>query len=115
MSFPTPQALRQAKESIYALKEKFKSDAENYDWLDARKTRNELRPNRLTHKAFDAVMMLEEKAGSSLDDLKGKQLLFKKESIGFVSHGQWKWLDHAGSRFSAQDLQWAEGYVNNTA
>ena len=119
LTFPTPEALSAARLAVRNLEEKFSADSRNPIWLDARKTRNELRPSRLTHKAFDTLLILEGEKHPDVQppafvkDMRGKMVKLGTKTYGMVYFGQWKWLQAATDRYTNEDLEWATAVVNN--
>lgn len=85
-------------------------------FLDAAKTRSELRPALLCHRAADILHDLEKEKGQSaliiFKDMKGKTVKVGTERFGYSLNGVWQWTAAAGRRYSADELYMAQAYIN---
>lgn len=85
-------------------------------FLDCAKTKSELRPAMLTHRACDILSDLEkEKVDAALvlsKDMRGKSVKLGQERCGYSLNGIWQWTQVAVRRHSVDELQMASAYVN---
>ena len=84
-------------------------------WLDAAKTRAELLPSRLVHRAHTCVSSSEEeRADGKLvleKDMRGKQLKAGRHVLGYSLRGEWKWTSFSEDRYSKETLEVLTGWI----
>ena len=106
LTFQVAQKLFAARDQLRALKKQGTTGRVIY--LDAAKTRRELRPSRLTHRAHDFLQRIEnEKTGPKetvVKHLDGKYLTISDANIGYSDHGCWKWTSKAADYYSSDQL-----------
>ena len=110
--FKEPQQLAEARDKIEALSLSFRTDLPNkYAFIVIRKSREELRPNRLVHRACDFLEDAmrdhnHDELKTVTKDIRGK--LVSNEGHGRVGGsiaGRWQWLPHfVRSNFLPQDV-----------
>ena len=85
-------------------------------FLDCGKTRDELRPALLTHRAFDILVDIEKDRTPNnkevVKDLKGKTIKVGGSRFGYSCYGQWKWTKAATDRYDEGELDAALCYIN---
>ena len=86
-------------------------------WLDAAKTREELRPSLLTHRCADVMTDVEAEKGADAKTvtkcLRGKSVKVGEPGarIGYSLQGKWRWTAFAANRYSEEDLNMATAYI----
>ena len=84
-------------------------------FFDACKTKGELRPGLLTHKAYDVIIDLEkgqDRPGKVLKDMRGKTVKVNDTRVGYSLQGVWAWSPFAVKRYNPAELEMATGFVN---
>ena len=84
-------------------------------FLDCAKTRNEMRPALLTHRAFDVVVDIEKEQSNPQQvtkDMRGKTVKVGNNRAGYSLHGSWYFTALAHNRYSESDIQMALAYSN---
>ena len=85
-------------------------------FLDAAKTRSELRPALLCHRASDILCDLEKERGAAglqvFKDMRGKSLKIGSERVGYSLNGVWQWTTAASRRYTLDELHMAGAYIN---
>ena len=83
-------------------------------FLDCAKSRGELRPALLTHKAFDIICDMESSRDDKIDaekDMRGKTVKLASKRCGYSLHGTWQWTPYAVQRYGAE-IDMMTAYVN---
>ena len=123
----TPIELERAKSAVRCAGIKFGNDpATPSVWLDLRKTREELRPARLTHRAHEYVEHLEnDNQDASGNDRKCQATKsLQKKTVALVHEGNeievgkvygrtFHWTAFAKSRYSNEELHQGSAFVND--
>ena len=86
-------------------------------WLDAKKTRQELRPARQVHRAAECLKDLGTSRHQMQDNLFEKNMLrrtvnYNGHMLAFVSGSQLKCANKAGDWFTDEELELCSGYAN---
>lgn len=84
-------------------------------FLDCAKTRNEMRPALLTHRAYDVIADIEKLQAHPLivtKDLRGKTIKVGANRVGYSLHGSFYFTHFAQQRYSESDIQMALAYSN---
>ena len=84
-------------------------------FFDACKTKGELRPGLLTHKAYDVIVDLEkglQLPGRVTKDLRGKCVKVNDTRVGYSLQGSWNWSPFASKRYQVAELDMASAFVN---
>ena len=87
-------------------------------WLDAAKTRDELRPARLTHRGAAALTDLESKRPDTsrgvVDKvMTGKQVKVANDVMGYSAYGNWIWTNAASERYDVDSLNMMKAWVES--
>jgi hypothetical protein len=114
-----PGLLDSIKPLIKALNRVYREEKTKKVYFDARKSRQELRPSRLVHRAWDYVMDVEmtkegEKA-TIAKELRGKFLTRNGVRIGASIGRQWRWLQTAWDKkngYTEQQLHLGLDWIN---
>ena len=100
--FASPQLLLQARIKITAMRKSFQTTSTRFVWLDAKKTRTELKPNRMTHKVNEILETFEgertEGTQTVSKDLAKKCVKVGTVVMGYSSGQQWKWTAEAAAQ-----------------
>ena len=88
-------------------------------WLGVGKTRDEMKPSRMTHWCQDVVTSIEAEKDDPqtvLKCLKGKfcSLGSITNRIGFSMGGTWRWSKVAVARYSQDELDMASAYIEGS-
>ena len=116
LTFETPAALQKAKQAM---------NAANYShggrriWLDAAKTQAELRPARITHRCYTALLAEEQKkeAAETLPvekDLKGKQVKLGGKVAAYSYKGELCWTSLASTRYGSEVCHMVKAWVESS-
>ena len=112
LTFSTPKALQDARMALQARAFECKG---RKIWLDAAKTKAELLPARLIHRAFTAISEQEtgkDDAKGVEKNLKGKQVKVGNEIAAYTLNSQLKWTTFARQRYGEETCDvlraWAE-------
>ena len=84
-------------------------------FLDAGKTRSELRPALITHRAAEVIVDLEKAQATPLEvvkDMRGKTVKCGGNRCGYSLQGTWQFTPWARSRYSADELDMASAFAN---
>ena len=89
---------------------------DKFVWLDAAKTRDELRPARLTHRGATALSDLESKRpedarGNVEKVMTGKQVKVAGDVMGYSAYGQWEWTRAAHGRYDEDSLKVIKAWI----
>ena len=113
--FRDPSALQMARLQVKSLQKVVEGD--HVVWLDAKKDRSEMRPARLTHRAYEALQDLgAEKIGDKpfVKSIKGKFISLSGRRIGYCLHGEWRWTPEAIESFGKDILDLVTSYAEDT-
>ena len=106
LTFDTPENLAKARLAFQAQRIEH---GQRRIWLDAAKSKAELLPARLVHRAFTCVSSAEaERDGVKIEltkDMPGKQLKTGKTVVGYSLRGEWKWSAFARERYGEELLE----------
>ena len=83
-------------------------------WFDARKTRNELKPNRVTHRVHEMLEQFEAERGDKQEVSKNVPAKIVKvggKVAGFCSGCEWQWGVFAKERCEEEQLDLAKAYA----
>ena len=86
-------------------------------FLDAAKTKEELRPALYTHRAFDILTEFEQSMPDEkviIKDMRGKCVKIAATRIGFSLYGEWRWTPMAVSRYDESQLDAATAYIQGS-
>ena len=112
LTFDTPANLARARMAFQARKVVHNGRS---IWLDAAKTRAELLPSRLVHRAHTCVSSCEdEREGDKLvleKDMRGKQLKAGRQVIGYSLRGEWKWTTFSENRYAKETLDVSAAWI----
>jgi len=117
LTFKSADRLQEAKRAVRALCATAPG-AKNPMWLDIEKSRKELAPARLIHRAFDMVTELEGARPDGKTDIE-KKMNGKQIKVGGTTlvcwsfHGQLQWSNWAQKRYSAEEIQQVTAYCEN--
>ena len=84
-------------------------------FLDVAKTKSELRPSFLTHRASDIICDIEKERDDPVEvqkDMRGKCLKVGNKRVGYSLGGVWMWTVFAVQRYLPDSLEMAGGYTN---
>ena len=87
-------------------------------WLDVGKTREELRPSRMTHRCHEVMTDAEAEKGADekivTKCLRGKFVSVGDPArrIGYSLNGQWRWTAFAQGRYTEEDLNMATAFID---
>ena len=89
---------------------------DRYVWLDVKKTWEELRPGRICRRAFAQVKALESQQSPVPAEMvmNGRFVKVGANVAGQVVKGTWQWKPFAKSRYSADDLDVAKCFAEDT-
>ena len=110
--FDTPDTLALARVKVKALRKQIKQG--HTVWLDAKKSRNETRPNRMVHRIAQHVEMLESEAGLNRKVVKNtlmRSVKLDNAVIGHATHARWVWTEVAAEKLSREQLDRAEAFA----
>ena len=113
LTFSTAKALQDARMTFQA--RKFESNGRKI-WLDAAKTRAELRPARLIHRAFTAISDQEKDKTDTMDvekNLKGKQVKVGQEVAAYTLNSELKWTTFARQRYGEETCDVLRAWVES--
>ena len=113
--FRDPSALQAARLKVKSLQRMIEGD--RVVWLDAKRDRSEMRPARLTHRAFEALQDLgAERIGDKpfVKNIKGKFITLSGRRIGFSLRGDWKWTPEAVEFFGRDILDIVTSYAEDS-
>ena len=86
-------------------------------WLDVGKTRDELKPARMTHRCHEVMTDVEAEKGADalpvLKCLRGKfvSIGVPTRRIGYSLAGSWRWTTFATARYAEEDLNMATAFI----
>ena len=110
--FKDPSQLTAAKWAVRSLRKVMHGD--RVVWLDAKRTRQENRPARLVHRAFEVLQSFESLKADGIQltkDVPGKKIKRADAVLGHSLYGQWVWQQPAKDRYSADQLKHAEAWA----
>ena len=114
--FTGPHKLQEARLAVKCSKY---SHGSRTIWLDAAKTREELRPARLVHRAAEAILNLEN--GLSENDrrkvekvMSGKQVKAGGTVMGYTYQGNWIWAQAAVTRYDSSSLEMVKAWIESS-
>jgi hypothetical protein len=82
-------------------------------WLDAQRTRDEMRPARIVHRIFDGLENLERPRTDKIvltKNMPGKLIESPSGRMGWTQQGNWVWSQIARQRYHAEDLDAIKAY-----
>ena len=110
--FTSPETLQEARSAVRCCATKHHG---RVLWLDAAKTRDELRPARLVHRAATAIENMENKFPEP-DRLavekvmNGKQVKAGGKVMLHTYRGNWQWSSDAADRYKPDQMQMVTGW-----
>ena len=111
VAFDEPESLKLARMKLRALRKELLEDKPV--WLHAKKTRDELPPNRMVHRAHEHLESGTTGRSSppALEkDMLNKALKANSLVIGYASPSDWTWTSDATKFYSKQELDMARAY-----
>ena len=90
--FKEPVDLTKAKWSVGALNKCVHADKPV--WLDAKMTKQELKPHRIGHRTFEVLQSFEDERsanGNLVNDMPGKKITRNGLNVGALQFGKWAW------------------------
>ena len=86
--------------------------------LDARRTKNEQKPNRMTHRIHEVLEQIEgRRVGDKkavTKDLSTKSVKVGDSTAGFCKGLEWQWCQGARDRYTVEDLDMAKAYAEQS-
>ena len=113
LTFSSPELLQDARMAFRS--HAFECNGRKI-WLDAAKTKAELRPARLIHRAFTAVTEEEATQPVKMEvekNMKGKQLKVGRDIAAFTLNGQLKWTSFAKNRYGSEKCEILRAWVES--
>ena len=113
LTFTSPSALQDAR---MALQSKAFLHNDRKIWLDAAKTRSELKPARIIHRAFTALSEQEKELTdpSVLEkNMKGKQIKMGKTVLAFTLNSELKWTTAAKQRYGEEPCELMKAWIES--
>ena len=110
-----PNLFAQARIKIKSIRKRYLDVRVGYNvWLDAKKTKSELKRNIKTHRVHEVLEQFEaarEDTQPVTKDLSKKCVKIGNKVMGFSHGSEWKWTDEPAKRFSASQLEMAKAYA----
>lgn len=104
LHFHSARALQAAKSCVRSLAQTGSSGRKV--WLDAKKTRREMKPARVTKRAFQVLQEVEQARADRVQlsiNLAGKYVQHPQGRVGYSWRGEWCWTQWAIDRYSDQE------------
>jgi len=114
LCFTSAPLLQQAKMTLRSIKLKYHGDKPV--WLDAKKTREELRPARVVHRITELIQEAESGKPDPMHVekfLNGKYVKVGDERAGFTCRGAWMWTQWARNRYEQEFRDMAKAYAED--
>eukprot|EP00969_Alexandrium_andersonii_P263192 11634234-Alexandrium_andersonii.AAC.1 len=87
-----------------------------YVWLDVKKTAEEMRPARMTHRAHEALSDIAGSAGDTHDitkNMRAKTVESQGKRVGYSLRGEWRWAKFGQDSFAQELLEMAKSCVES--
>jgi chaperonin cofactor prefoldin len=114
--FANPILLQQARLKIKAKRKEIITG--RCVWLDAKKTRSEMRPNRMTHRIHECLEQFEAEYSENhavgkavTKNLNMKNVQTGGILMGFCKAGAWHWTKAAKERYTEDQIELAKSYA----
>jgi hypothetical protein len=120
VEFTSPVLLQRAKQLAYNKKKVVRTDTavgHKAIWLDARKTRVEMKPARLTHRAHEFIQgILAEKTPvvTPVKDLMGKRVSVAGAVVCFTATGQLRTTQALALHLTAEEISQLKGWAESS-
>ena len=111
LTFMKPEYLQDARMAFQS--SSFRC-ADRKIWLDAAKTRAELKPARIIHRAYTAITEQEKdqtEPKTIEKNLRGKQIKTGNIVLAFTLNGQLKWTAAARARYTEETCEMLAGWI----
>jgi hypothetical protein len=113
--FASPILLQQARLKLKSKRKQF-IDGRTV-WLDAKKTRSELRPNRMTHRIHEMLEQFEAEQDEIkivVKNLNTKDVKTGGALMGFCRANAWQWTKAARDRYTPEQREFAGSYAEQS-
>ena len=112
--FNDPQELQRTRLTIRTLRKKF-AGADKSAWLDVKKTREQLKPQRMFHRIAQFLEDIEPRKpepSAITKDLSAKSVKRANVIMGYVFFGRWRWTTDGENAYDVECRQHAEHWAN---